>query len=217
MKLDFDNAQLHNGKMLVAVHGINFKYVEKEFLWQESLEVEIRSGERIHVRGDNDSGKTTFLRLLIGDLQPTVGQIIKSDFFFVYLDQEYGQVKTSKTILELAQQYNRRNLLDHEIKLRLHRVLFPKEMWDKPCRVLSGGERIRLYLCCLMISNHMPDLFILDEPTNNLDLLSLDILTSVIRDYQGTLLVISHDRRFVEEIGVTKTIELKKAREELTL
>lgn len=80
---------------------------------------------------------------------------------------------------------------------------------DKPCHVLSGGERMRLYLCCLMISNHIPDLFILDEPTNNLDLLSLGILTSTIKNYKGTLFVISHDKRFIEEIGITKIIDLK--------
>lgn len=67
---------------------------------------------------------------------------------------------------------------------------------------------MRLYLCCLMISNHIPDVFILDEPTNNLDLLSLDILTTTLKNYQGTILVISHDKRFVEEIGTTKVIEL---------
>lgn len=81
-------------------------------------------------------------------------------------------------------------------------------MWDRPCHVLSGGERMTLYLCCLMISNHIPDVFILDEPTNNLDLLSLDILTTTLKNYQGTILVISHDKRFVEEIGITKVIEL---------
>lgn len=67
---------------------------------------------------------------------------------------------------------------------------------------------MRLYLCCLMISNHIPDIFILDEPTNNLDLLSFDILTTTLKNYQGTILVISHDKRFVEEIGITKVIEL---------
>lgn len=209
LKLNFDNTLLHNGKMLVSAHQVNFKYEKKELLWQKSLDVEIRSGERIHLKGDNGTGKTTLLKLLIGELLPSVGEIIKVDFSFVYLDQEYSKIKTSQTLLELAQEYNCHNLLEHEIKLRLHRALFPKEMWDKSCHMLSGGEKMRLYLCCLMISNHMPDLFILDEPTNNLDLLSLDVLTSTIKNYRGTLLVISHDKRFVEKIGITKVIELK--------
>lgn len=209
LKLDFDNATLNKGKLLVAAHEINFKYEGKEFLWQQNtLDIEIWSGERIHINGDNGTGKTTLLKLLTGELLPSAGEIKRADFSFIYLDQEYSKVNTSQTLLELAQAYNRHNLLDHEIKLRLHRALFPKEMWDRPCHVLSGGERMRLYLCCLMISNHIPDVFILDEPTNNLDLLSLDILTTTLKNYQGTILLISHDKRFVEEIGITKVIEL---------
>lgn len=67
---------------------------------------------------------------------------------------------------------------------------------------------MRLYLCCLMTSNHIPDLFILDEPTNNLDLSSLAILTNTIKDYRGTLLVISHDKHFIDQINISKIIEL---------
>lgn len=209
LKLDFENAQLHNGKLLVAAQGVNFNYEGKERLWGAPIDVEIRSGERIHLRGDNGRGKTTLLRLLLGELRPTVGVVVKTDFSSIYLDQEYSKINTSQTLLEFAQKHNSHNLLDHEIKLRLHRALFPKEMWDKTCDVLSGGEKMRLYLCCLMISNHVPDLFILDEPTNNLDLSSLEILTATIKNYRGTILVISHDKRFVEEVGITKTIELK--------
>ena len=208
LKLNFDNALLHNGKILVSARSVNFKYGEKEFLWQNVLDFEIRSGERIHLKGDNGTGKTTLLRLLTGELLPSVGEVIRSDFSFIYLDQEYSKVKTPKTLLELAQEYNSHNLPDHELKLRLHRALFTKDMWDRSCHVLSGGERMRLYLCCLMISNHIPDLIILDEPTNNLDLSGINILTSTIKNYTGTLLVISHDNRFVEEIGITNIMDL---------
>ena len=69
---------------------------------------------------------------------------------------------------------------------------------------------MRLYLCCLMISNHIPDMFILDEPTNNLDISSLSIFTDTIKDYQGTLLVISHDQYFINKIGITRKIELER-------
>ncbi len=250
LKLDFENTLLHNGKVLISAHRINFRYdtgvhlqenslniklkedndntaignitnqceerihakedgvTAKALLWKNPLDIEIRSGERIHLKGDNGSGKTTLLKLLIGELPPSTGEIIKADFSFVYLDQEYSKVKTSRTLLELAQTYNHRSLPDHELKLRLHRALFPKEMWDEPCHVLSGGERMRLYLCCLMISNQIPDVFILDEPTNNLDLLSLQILTSTIKNYRGTVLIVSHDQQFVEEIGITRVMEL---------
>lgn len=209
LKLNFDHAQLHNGKVLVSATRVNFRYDSLPPLWQTPLTIEIRSGERIHLKGDNGTGKTTLIKLLTGELPPTEGKVSLADFSFIYLDQEYSKVSTSLTLLEFAHQYNCRHLLDHEIKLRLHRALFPQETWDKSCQVLSGGERMRLYLCCLMISNHIPDLFILDEPTNNLDLSSLEILTATIKNYQGTLLVVSHDTKFIKEVGITKTVELK--------
>ena len=212
LKLDFDDARLHDGKLLVSARGVNFGYGAEGLLWENPLDIEIRSGERIHLAGDNGSGKTTLLKLLTGELRPTIGEVQSAGFSHVCLDQEYSRVETPQSVLELAQEHNRLNLSDHEVKLRLHRALFSKEVWDKPCNVLSGGERMRLYLCCLMISDHVPDLFLLDEPTNNLDLQSLAILTATIRDYRGTLLVISHDAKFVEDIGVTREVGLEARR-----
>lgn len=208
LKIDFKDAALHRGKLLIDATNIQFEYIEGKSVWETPLTLEVRSGERIHLRGNNSSGKTTLIRLLTGELTPSVGVIKRSDFSFVYLDQEYRQVNTSETVLSFAQRHNRCNLQDHEVKLRLHRALFPKECWDKCCTALSGGERMRLYLCSLMISNDMPDLFILDEPTNNLDLSSLLILTAAIKTYQGTLIIVSHDYNFVEEVGVTRVVEL---------
>lgn len=208
LKIDFEDTKLHNGKILISAHKLNFGYVKDKFIWQSPIDIVIRSGERINIRGNNGSGKTTFLKLLLGELSPVQGEVIRSDFSYVYLDQEYEQVNQSLTVLELAEQYNKNNLADHEVKVRLNRALFPQEVWDKNCQTLSGGERMRLYLCCLMISNHIPDIFVLDEPTNNLDLSSLSILTETIKNYRGTVLIISHDEYFIKEIGVTNSIRL---------
>ena len=208
LRIDFDDAQLHDGKLLAEFRGVDFAYPGGRPLWPEPLDAAIRSGERIRLRGGNGAGKTTFVKLLTGELQPTAGEIRRSEFSYVCLDQEYSRLDTPATVLETAQAYNRSHLEDHELKMRLHRALFPAETWDKACDTLSGGERMRLNLCCLMIGNHVPDLFILDEPTNNLDLQSLGILTDTIRSYRGTLLLVTHDSRFAEEVGVTKTIAL---------
>jgi ATPase subunit of ABC transporter with duplicated ATPase domains len=99
-------------------------------------------------------------------------------------------------------------LPEHEVKTRLTRFLFTRDDWSKPCYALSGGEKMRLLLCCLTIRSRAPDLIILDEPTNNLDLQNLEILTSAISDYQGTLLVVSHGEDFLEQVGVQRTIQL---------
>jgi ATPase subunit of ABC transporter with duplicated ATPase domains len=92
--------------------------------------------------------------------------------------------------------------------MRLNRFLFSRNDWDKPCNALSGGERMRLMLCCLTISDEAPEIIILDEPTNNLDIQNIEILTAAINEYQGTLIVISHDQSFLEQINIEKSILL---------
>lgn len=209
LRIDFDNAALHKGKLLVSATGVNFAYPDRQLLWSTPLNLEIRSGERIHLTGNNGSGKTTLVRLLTGELTPTIGTIHRAEnFSYLYLDQQYSAVCRDTTVLELAREHNLENLADHEVKTRLNRALFPQETWDKNCRTLSGGERMRLALCCMMLSNHIPDMLILDEPTNNLDLSSLTILTDTIKNYHGTLIVISHDSHFVEQVGVTRDFTL---------
>lgn len=209
LKIYFEDTQLHKGKLLVEAVNVNFEYADAKLIWETPLNIEVRSGERIHITGNNGVGKTTLIKLLTGALLPTKGKIKKADFSYVYLDQQYSMVNKNATVLELAHKNNFNNLQEYEIRLRLNRALFPKETWNKNCQTLSGGERMRLYLCCLMISNHIPDMFVLDEPTNNLDISSLSILTNTVKNYQGTVLVISHDKYFIDKIGITKSIELK--------
>ncbi|WP_370895782.1 ribosomal protection-like ABC-F family protein [Chryseobacterium gossypii] len=209
MKVNFDNPDLHLGKMLIAAENINFKYGEKK-LWKENLSLEIRSGDRICIKGSNGSGKTTLIRLLLGDWEPSAGKITRSDFQTVYVDQEYSLIDGNSTVYEFAQQFNDNAMQESEVKTLLSRFLFGKEAWDKRCSVLSGGERLRLLLCGLSVSHKAPDMIILDEPTNNLDLQNVAILTNSIKDYQGTLLVISHDKIFLEEIGVSGEIVLER-------
>ncbi len=208
LKIDFDDAALHAGKRLIRAEGLNFTYGDGAPLWPQPLDLEIRSGDRVHIAGDNGSGKTTLVRMLLGELAPTAGRVERAGFSAVYLDQEYRALESPLSVAEMAGRHNAHRLADHEVKIRLDRALFPRETWDKPCRALSGGERMRLWLCCMMLSDSIPDLMVLDEPTNNLDIGSLAILTDTIRDYRGTLLVVSHDEHFVREVGTTKTVAL---------
>lgn len=202
MKVNFNDSNLHSGKILVSAEEINFKYGEED-LWKENLSLEIRSGDRICIKGSNGSGKTTLIKLLLGDLEPSAGKITKADFQTIYVDQEYSLIDGNSTVYEFVQQFNDNALQESEVKTLLSRFLFGKETWDKKCDVLSGGERLRLLLCGLSITHKAPDMIILDEPTNNLDLQNVEILTNSIKDYHGTLLVISHDEVFVGEIGVS--------------
>lgn len=208
LKIDFDDANLHSGKQLIIAQQINYSYPNSSPLWEAPLDLEVLSGDRIHIKGNNGSGKTTLLKILLGKLQPTEGNIKSAENNYIYLDQNYEEMDVDYSVLQMAERYNTQKLEEHEVKLRLNRFLFPMDTWDKSCRMLSGGERMRLYLCCLMISNYTPDIFVLDEPTNNLDISSLRILTSNIKDYKGTILIISHDIHFVNEIGANKEIIL---------
>jgi len=215
LQTDFNSSALHHGKILIKAENLELTYntseVEQDnnYLWAEALNFEIRSGERISIEGDNGSGKTSLIKLLTGDLLPTRGNITRTEnLSYVYLDQEYSIIKNKLTVLEQAESFNSRLLPEHELRIILNRFLFPADTWDKPCSKLSGGEKMRLAFCCLMIGNNTPDLFILDEPTNNLDIASIHIITDTIKKYQGTVIVISHDKYFLNEIGVDRSIKL---------
>lgn len=206
MKMDFEDSSLHTGKMVVTAENINYAFNGRP-LWKEGLSFQIRSGERINIRGRNGSGKTTLLKIILGELEPMHGSIVRADIRSVYIDQDYSLIQNDLTVYEQAQEYNENGLEEHEIKIRLNRYLFGKDFWERPCGELSGGEKMRLTLCCLMIGDHAPDLFVLDEPTNNLDIQNSEILADAIRQYTGTLLVVSHDAYFLTEMNVNRIIE----------
>lgn len=207
LKTDFNAPALHTGKILVTARDINFHYPNSDAnLWPTPLSFQLRSGSRLCIKGNNGSGKTTLLKLITGELTPTGGAIERADFTYVYLDQEYSLIQNGYTVSEQAETFNLRHLPKHEIKTILNRYLFPQDVWNKPCGKLSGGEKMRLAFCCLMIADNTPDIFMLDEPTNNLDIESVEIITAAIRNYQGTILVISHDREFLKETGIEQEI-----------
>jgi ATPase subunit of ABC transporter with duplicated ATPase domains len=207
MKFGFDNSALHKGKILFTATNINFAY-NTQSLWTENLNFQITSGERIALKGQNGSGKTTLIKLILGDIETQTGTIYRADNKSVYIDQDYSLLDNKLKVYEQAQQFNVSALQEHEIKTRLNRFLFTKEDWDKSCGELSGGERMRLLLCCLTINSKSPDIIIFDEPTNNLDIQNVEILTTAINEYQGTLIVVSHDETFLEQINIERTVGL---------
>lgn len=207
MKFGFDDSCLHKGKILFTATQINFRYTG-EFLWKKNVDVQINSGERIALKGKNGSGKTTLIKIILGKIEPQAGTIFGADNKMVYIDQDYSLINNDLKVYEQAQQFNSSALQEHEVKIRLSRFLFTKEDWEKPCHFLSGGERMRLILCCLTLSHQSPDMIILDEPTNNLDIQNIEILTAAINEYNGTLIVVSHDDYFLKQINTNRTITL---------
>ena len=208
MKMDMDHSALHKGKVLVVARGINFGYHEGRTLWKEPLSFEIVSGGRFAINGSNGSGKTTLIKLILGKLESNAGKITRTNFSSIYIDQDYSLIGNEFTVYQQAQEYNSGALQEHDIKIRLNRFLFGPEDWDKPCNALSGGEKMRLMLCMLTIGNQAPDIIFLDEPTNNLDMQNIRVLIDAINEYRRTLIVISHDQYFLQQIGVEQTITL---------
>ena len=207
MKFNFSSSSLHQGKVLFEASNINFDY-DKGPIWQSPLSFRIISGERIAVCGTNGSGKTTLINMLLHKLNPTTGTLFCADNKAVYIDQDYSLIQPDLSIYEQAQEYNSSALLEHEVKIRLSRFLFSKDTWDKNCSLLSGGEKMRLILCCLTLDDKSPDILILDEPTNNLDIQNIEILTAAINAYHGTLIIVSHDVIFRQQINVERDLVL---------
>jgi ATPase subunit of ABC transporter with duplicated ATPase domains len=207
MRFGFGTSTVNAGKVLVKADGVNILRTGRN-LWAQDLDLHIRSGERIAVSGRNGSGKTTLLRLVTGAVEPSIGTLHRAIGRAVYVDQHYSLIHGAATVLQHAQRAAAPGTAEHVIKTRLDHFLFPPAQWHKPSHGLSGGERLRLTLCGLTLAEQAPDLLVLDEPTNNLDLRNMDMLVQAVAGFNGTLLVVSHDTRFLEEVGLERTIRL---------
>ena len=207
LKINLESAALHSGKILVKATDINFSYKEV-LIWEKGVSLLINSGDRIAIKGNNGTGKTTLVRLILGQIEPSAGQIYRSGNSAIYIDQEYSEIKDDLSVFEQITLYNSQKLAEHELKNRLHHFRLSKNCWSKKCRILSGGEKMKLIFCCMAVQNSAPDMIILDEPTNNLDIESLGIVASTLKQYRGTLVLISHDDLFAEECGVNSVVRL---------
>jgi ATPase subunit of ABC transporter with duplicated ATPase domains len=209
LALQLPAAPLPPGKVLAEARALSYTYAAGQPpLWPAPLTFQLRSGQRLRLAGPNGSGKTTLLRLLLGQLAPSPGQLTRADFEYLYLDQEYSLIDDQLTVLEQVQHDNARHLPLAELTTRLHQHHFPQARWASPCATLSGGEKLKLLLCCLSVGHAAPSVLVLDEPTNNLDLPSQQVLTRAVQQFPGTVLLISHDEAFVAEIEVTDTLAL---------
>lgn len=195
MQFDFKSSSLAIGKVLLEGKDLQFR-VQHVDLWKQALNFQIKQGSRWQIAGGNGSGKTTLINLLLKKLDPSSGTLYARDFRSLYIDQDYSIIQSNLSIYEMAQSFNDAGLEEHEVKIRLNRFLFPKDSWSKPCHVLSGGERMRLLLCCMSIAHQVADLIVLDEPTNNIDIQNMDILANALNQFQGTIILVSHDDYF---------------------
>ncbi|MFS4494664.1 ABC-F family ATP-binding cassette domain-containing protein [Maribacter sp. 2308TA10-17] len=189
------------GSKILELHKISKAYPGKPILNQ--FEYNFLRGERIGIIGKNGTGKSTFLNILTGTDQPDSGKVIKGDTIkFGYYTQKGIQIKEGQKVIEVIREFGDyiplakgRQISAQQL---LERFLFDRKKQYDFVDKLSGGERKRLYLCTVLIQN--PNFLILDEPTNDLDIVTLNVLESFLLDFPGCLIVVSHDRYFMDKI-----------------
>ncbi|MBT2507921.1 ABC-F family ATP-binding cassette domain-containing protein [Streptomyces sp. ISL-98] len=169
-------------------------------------EFEVRGPERIALLGRNGAGKTTLLRTITGDLEPVSGEAV-AHVPLRFLPQRLDVLDDALSVAENVARFAP-SATNNVIRARLARFLFKGARADQAAGTLSGGERFRATLAALLLAEPAPQLLMLDEPTNNLDIASVRRLTQALESYEGALIVASHDEPFLESIGITRRLEL---------
>jgi len=197
-----------SGKLVVETENVCFGFTEKSII--RDFSTLIMRGDRVGIIGPNGSGKTTLLHLLLGRLQPRQGNIrLGAKLEVIYFDQLRDQLEEEKSVQDNVAGGNDRVLINDKnrhIIGYLQDFLFSPERARTPVKVLSGGERNRLLLAKLFA--RPSNLLVMDEPTNDLDMETLELLEDLLLEYKGTLLLVSHDRAFLNNV-VTSTLVLE--------
>ena len=190
-----------SGRQVIVAENLSFAHAGGAPLVQDFSDI-IERGEKIGLVGANGAGKTTLLRLLLGELPPTAGRLKHGTKLEVaYFDQLRAQLDPEETLRDsvgAGRDYIETNGQRKHIAAYLQDFLFPPERWRTPVGALSGGERARLLLARLFAQP--ANVLVLDEPTNDLDIETLELLEEVLADYPGTVLLVSHDRAFLDAV-----------------
>ena len=189
------------GSKILEIHNVSKAFDDKVIL--DKFDYVFQRGERIGIIGKNGTGKSTFLNMITGGLKPDSGKIIQGETLkFGYYTQDGIKPKPQQKVIDVVREFGDYIPLTKGKQISaqqlLERFLFSRKKQYDFVEKLSGGERKRLYLCTVLIQN--PNFLILDEPTNDLDIVTLNVLENFLLDFPGCLLVVSHDRYFMDKI-----------------
>lgn len=202
--LDLPETSVPEGKLIFETHALNLQFVSQtRHLWSHPLTVTMKGPRRWALSGRNGVGKSTFIRVLLGDASEDLqifGSWKKGDLATALLDQSYSILRKDQSVLDNVMSCSRFDL--GETRNHLARFQFTGEKVNQKIETLSGGEKLKAALAKILLADPAPHFLILDEPTNNLDLESLEVLENALTEFQGALLVISHDEVFLKNIGI---------------
>jgi ATPase subunit of ABC transporter with duplicated ATPase domains len=204
--LDLPETEVPTGRNVFTANGLRLGRGGRQLLG-DGIDLSIRGPERIALVGPNGSGKTTLLHVIAGHLEPDAGSIQRADGRIAYLSQRLDLLDDDRTVLESLIAYAP-NLSETRRMHLLAQFLFRGNRVHLPVAALSGGERLRATLACVLFAEPAPQLLLLDEPTNNLDLDSVAQLESALNAYRGAFVVVSHDAKFLDNIRIDRTIRL---------
>jgi ATPase subunit of ABC transporter with duplicated ATPase domains len=207
--LDLPATEVPAGRTVFSGDGLTMTRGHRTLFADADLSV--RGPERISLTGPNGAGKSTLLRVISGELGPDGGTIQRAEGRIAYLSQRLDLLDPERTVADCLaacapslSETRRRHLLAQ--------FLFRGNRIHLPVAALSGGERLRATLACVLFAEPAPQLLLLDEPTNNLDLASVGQLESALNAYEGAFVVVSHDQRFLADIGVERELRLEGGR-----
>ena len=189
------------GSKIIELHKISKSYKDKTIL--DQFDYNFQKGERVGIIGKNGTGKSTFLNIITGSVIPDAGKIVIGETVkFGYYTQNGMSIKPEQKVIDIVRAFGDYIPLKKGRQISaqqlLERFLFDRKKQYDFVEKLSGGERKRLYLCTVLIQN--PNFLILDEPTNDLDIVTLNVLENFLLDFPGCLMVVSHDRYFMDKI-----------------
>ena len=190
-------------KELVQIAGLCFAYGSKQVF--DNFDFTMYGGQRIRIVGKNGSGKSTLLKIICGELKPQSGTV-KTFGKITYLNQDLSVLDKNKSIIENIMEIS--GCLKHDAHAIAANFGFRGDTSLKKVSVLSGGELLKATLAAVLGSSDQPDLLIIDEPTNNLEIKSISILENALNQYRGAILLVSHDEMFVKNINIDQVVRI---------
>jgi ATPase subunit of ABC transporter with duplicated ATPase domains len=205
-------SNLPSGRLTLAFDEVTFAWPGAAPIFSD-LSFRLVGPDRVALTGPNGAGKSTLIRLALGELPPTGGRVARNAPAAL-LDQHAALLRRSETLLQNFRRLNP-SAADNEAHAALARFLFRNSAADRLAAELSGGERLRAALACVLMGPVPPQLLILDEPTNHLDLDSIEAVEAALAAYDGALLVASHDEDFLAAIGIRRRLRIGEGAEEV--